>query len=322
VAAISAGKEACRLVLKGFYHDLQCRSGFGDRLLDMWAAKTIANLHDADKVLSVRWHKGHQFSSFVGDYDTAAFSVAGCTFVELPPQGAVSMPGQFSHTELNPSGIFQISRDWWQIALRAGMIWGNSSPDRLLADLAFYRLDPSISLQYIIDMYRRVACSTLPELSIQSAVPESIDASIGVHLRLGDKLVARETSIDMSEVTWRAIERQTVTYLEHCIRRRRPIFVCSDDLAYKRALIDHLRSKGGSVVTTDPAGPARKFAGAAALADFFALSRCSIIVQMTKYSTFSLASSLVGDVPLINFFWDQRGAGHRLDIWRSALRLV
>ena len=68
-----------------------------------------------------------------------------------------------------------------------------------------------------------------------------------------------------------------------------------------------------------PAQAPRGLVGAPALADFFALARCSAIVQMTKYSTFSLAAALAGRVPLVNFFQDRTGRGHRLDIWRSAL---
>ena len=61
--------------------------------------------------------------------------------------------------------------------------------------------------------------------------------------------------------------------------------------------------------------------GYAALVDFFALAKCKRIVQMTKYTTFSLAAALTGDVPLLNFYRNESDAGHRLDIWRSVLRV-
>ena len=48
-----------------FFHDLQCRSGFGDRLLDLWAARTIATLHDPQSLLCVRWHVACQSVAFL-----------------------------------------------------------------------------------------------------------------------------------------------------------------------------------------------------------------------------------------------------------------
>jgi hypothetical protein len=302
-----------------FFHDLQCRSGLGDRLLDLWAAQTIARLHDPGRLLAVQWHQGLRFSSFVGDYSTQAFSVAGCAFVDTPPEGAVALPAQFSHVAFNDRGLLHIGRDLWQIILKTGMIWGNSPPERLHADLSFYSLDPSMPLERVIATYRHIASCTVPDQAIRAAAPEGIDGCVGVHVRLGDKLVPHETAVDMSESTWRDLERQTLAYLDTCIAHRRPVFVSSDDLTYRAALIDYLRAKGGIVVMPDPDRAPRQFAGGSALVDFFALSRCSPIVQMTKYSTFSVAAALVGNVSLVNFFHRTPGVGHRLDIWRSAL---
>ena len=302
-----------------FFHDLQCRSGLGDRLLDLWAARTIATLHDPQSLLYVRWHAGRHFATFVGDYGTEGFSIAGCVFVPAPPAGAVALSDHFSHVALNERGLVQLPGGLRQIVLRAGMFWGNSPPERLHADLAFHALDPAMPLPCVIAAYRDAASRTQPAPSILSAIPNHIEGCIGLHVRLGDKLVTNETAIDMEEATWRGLEGRTLAYLEGCIAWRRPIFVCSDDAAYRARLIAHLQARGGMVVLPDPEQAPRGLVGAPALADFFALARCSAIVQMTKYSTFSLAAALAGRVPLVNFFQDHTGRGHRLDIWRSAL---
>ena len=305
-----------------FFHDLQCRSGLGDRLLDVWAAKTIARLHSPDRVLAVHWHDGRRFASFVGDYSTQGFSVAGCTFADSAPPGALALPDVFSHTALNDRGLVCLASDVWQVILRTGMIWGNSPPDRLHADRTFYSLDPSLSLDVVIATYRDVASHTAPALAIEAALPPGIDGCVGVHLRLGDKLVAQETAVDMSEPTWRALEQRTLAYLDTCLARGERFFLCSDDPGYKAALAHHLRARGALVITSDPARAPRALLGSAALVDFFALSRCASIVQMTKYSTFSLAAALASGVPLVNLFHDTTGSGHRLDTWRSALAAV
>jgi hypothetical protein len=302
-----------------FFHDLQCRSGLGDRLLDLWAAATIARLHDPARVLAVRWHPGHRFSSFTGDYDPAAFSVAGCMLVDTPPPGAAALPGVFSHVAMNDRGLLPLAGDVWQVVLRTGMIWGNSSPERLHADLPFYSLDPAITLERVIGTFSVVARGTAPSPQIWQAAPPGIDTCVGVHVRLGDKLVPKETAVDMSEITWRDLERKALAYLDVCIADRRPLFVCSDDPGYLAALTGHLRSKGAAVVAAPPAQAPSSMPGSRALVDFFALSRCRTIVQMTKYSTFSLAAALIGGAPLVNFYGEGAGPGHRLDIWRSAL---
>ena len=303
-----------------FYHDLQCRSGLGDRLLDLWAAATIARLHDPNGILDVRWHEGLQFASFLGNYSTDSFTIENCRFVNEPPGGSVTMDARFSHDEFNARGILPTAGEVRQLVLRTGMIWGNTYPEGLHADLAFYELDSFIPLEFVIDTYRAVAASTKPAPSILSSAPCDIETRIGIHIRLSDKYVINETSTDMSPETWRRIENSTIAYLECCIDNNKPLFVCSDDPAYKQALITYLRSKGGDVMVTE--NNPENILGSLALVEFFALSRCVKIVQMTKYSTFSLAAALVRGAPLVNFYKDITGVGHRLDIWRGSLRHV
>jgi hypothetical protein len=300
-----------------WYHDLQCRSGLGDRFLDVWAALTLARLHDAGAHLFIGWHPGRSFASFVGDYGISAFSLAGCSFADQPPPGALAMPAQFSHTALNACGVVPLPGGALQLVLRTGMIWGNSSPERLHADLAFYGLDPAIPLQAVIAAYRGAAAGTRAAAGLEAALPQDLCRRVGVHLRLGDKLVPDETDIDMSPRTWRRIEGETVAYLERCIAAGHSIFVCGDSPPYQAALVEHLRALGGDVATAEAGRlPPPALVGGGALLDFFALTRCALIVQMTKYSTFSMAAALAGNLPLVNF---QRGAASRLDLWRSAL---
>ena len=59
--------------------------------------------------------------------------------------------------------------------------------------------------------------------------------------------------------------------------------------------------------------------GYEALVDFFALSRCPRIIQMTKYSTYSMAAAIVGDLPLVNLYRGESGVTHLLDIWKNTL---
>ena len=204
-----------------------------------------------------------------------------------------------------------------QLILRSGRTWGNTTPQRIHDDLAAYQLDPETSLQDIVDTYRQVAASTTPDPRLSADLPADIDHRVGIHIRLGDKLVDFENDFDMSLPTWEAIQQDTHAHVEQCIAAGEPLFVCSDDLEYRDNLVQEIAAKGGDVVVANPSSEHKHLTGYEATVDFFALSRCKRVVQMTKYSTFSMAAALVGKKPLVNFYRDTTGVGHRLDAWRS-----
>ncbi len=303
-----------------FFHDLECRSGFGDRLLDLWAAVTIARLHDPRAAVEIRWDEGLTFAGFVGIYATELFALGGCSWVESSPPGAEPVTKLFGPANLNERTVVPLANGARQIVLRSGKHWANTHPDRLREDLACYGLDPALPLQRIGEAYRGVARSTAPDPRIEPAIPGDVARRVGVHVRLQDKLVVEENAFEMDEATWQAIERDGRVEIERCIDRGEPLFVCSDDLDYRGALVERIRSRGGDVaVASAEAAPGAELPGYDALVDFFALSRCARILQLTKFSTFSIAAALVGDAPLVNFYRGGGGAGHLLDLWRSVL---
>lgn len=303
------------------YHDLQCLSGFGDRLLDLWAALTVARLLEPDGRLAVRWEAGGEFMGFTGIYSTELFRIQGCRFVDELPRGAVALEKRFSHTDLNERGLLRLAGGARQIVLRRGKIWGTSSPETLHAELAFHGLDVALPLHRIVEAYCAAARHTEPSAEILEGIPADIDGRVGIHVRLKDKLVANELSFDMNLETWQSIEQQAMLILQRWIARGLPLFVCSDDPVYKGQLVEALRSHGGDVAVAAPPAEHLHRPGFAALVDFFALARSARVLQVTKYSTFSMAASLVGGVPLVNLYSGESSTGHRLDLWKSVLDL-
>ncbi len=304
-----------------FFHDLQCLSGFGDRLLDLWAALTVARLLDPDGRLAVRWEAGGKYMGFTGIYSTDLFRIQGCRFVDEPSRGAVALEKRFSHTDLNQRGLVPLAGGARQIVLRRGMIWGTSSPETLHAELAFYGLNAALPLPHIVETFRAAARRTEPSAEVMEGIPADIDGRIGIHVRLKDKLVANELSFDMNLETWQSIERHAMLLFQRWIARGLPLFICSDDAVYKEQLVELLRSHGGDVAVATPPAEHQHHQGYAALVDFFALARSARVLQVTKYSTFSMAASLVGGIPLVNLYAGESSSGHRLDLWKSALEL-
>jgi hypothetical protein len=305
-----------------FFHDLHCLSGYGDRVTDLWAALTIARLHDPTGKVDVHWSKtGNKYQGFVGRYATNLFSVHNCRFVRDVPRNAQRAKGrQFTDSDPARQCIIQLTPATRQIILRSGREWGNSCPDRLYRDLSFYELDTNVSKERLIETYQSVARSTHPSRQVAAAIPDDISERVGVHIRLTDKLVDEENTFEMSAATWSSIERQGQLQVERCIDSRVPLFVCSDDPTYKAALIKEVRLKGGNVVIANRSRRLTNRSGYAALVDFFALSQCSRIIQMTKYSTFSIAAAIRGNVPLVNLHPADAPVGTRLGNWESALR--
>jgi hypothetical protein len=305
-----------------FFHDLHCRSGFGDRLVELWAAMTVARILTPGCSLEVYWDEGgNKYPGFTGAYSTALFSIAGCTFSQQIPRGAVRMrKKRFSESERAKNCIRLLRSGGRQIILRSGANWGNSCPDRLHADQDFYGFDEELPIDRIVDTYHAIAHDTQPAKIVGDAIPADIGTRVGIHIRITDKLVAEETPIEMSADSWHLIEKAGYAQIDHCVDRGEPIFLCSDSSNYAAQIIDYINKRGGDVVTArlDPAHANQP--GYDSIVDFFALSRTQRIIQMTKYSTFSIAAAICGDVPLVNLDRRDSAVGNRIDIWKSVLR--
>ena len=307
-----------------FFHDLQSRSGIGDRLLDLWAAITIARLHDPHSEVLIKWNNsGYIFAGFIGDYSTDLFSIEGCRFVDESPAGAVCVTPDFRDEQYKFDSFVKLTDNTHQIILRNGSIWGQSSPDQLQTELAHYELDPEIPLQRIIETYRNVAQSTVPGRQICERIPENMGKKIGVHVRLQDKIVETEIPWEMTRETWRSIEMKSVLYLDRCIARGESLYICSDDPRYKQAFIEDLRNRQADVMELERKNADQELIGLDDLVEFFTLSKCKYIMQMTKYSAYSMAAAMVGDIPLLNVYRGEGGeAGHLLDMWKDSLTLM
>jgi len=301
------------------FHALQTRSGFGDRIVDLWAALTVAKINYPNTVLYVTWPEGQDYTNSSRDYQTDLFSLNACEFIDAPPTDIAEVNYNFSNDYLNETAIANVSSGV-QLILRAGAIWGNNSPDRLYHDRQFYGFEPTLGANQIADVYAQVAQATRPCTDIQAMIPNDIGQRIGIHIRRTDKIVTNERSIDMSVATWQSIEEKALRCIDQCILQNQKMFICSDDTAYKTQLLERIAAQGGDAVTIAPIHPNEKRHGFDALTDFFALSQCASILQMTKYSTFSIAAAILGAAPIANLYESANEDDHRLTIWRSTLR--
>ncbi|MEM9354992.1 MAG: hypothetical protein AAGB04_02165 [Pseudomonadota bacterium] len=303
-----------------YFLDLQCRSGLGDRLLDVWAGLAVARLHDPNAKVLLRWHDGKKFQGFVAQYDPRLFSIAGCEFTSRAARGGIETKSVFSHSELNrDAGIHDLESGGKQIVLLHGNIWGNNTPERLIESRDTYQLRHDVRQADADAEFLAAAKSTTPSGRVLQAIPVDISDRIGLHVRLTDKLQKDEADFDMNIETWRMVEKRVLALVDQCISRRLPMFICSDDQEYKSKLLGKIRKQGGDVVDAFEIEQNQRFQGYNAAVDFFALSRCKAIVQMTKYSTFSMAAAMIGGVPLLNATIACSTTGNRIDQWRGVI---
>lgn len=306
-----------------FYHDLNCLSGLGDRLVDVWAVTAIADLHQTNAKIGVLWERnGDRPQGMLRTYDTDLIRIDNCTFIPRMPKGSVKLEKYCSDHDKIDECFLPLPAGAHQIVLRQGHTWGNSCADKLHRDAKYYHLATNIGFDQFVTSYRKAAKSTKPAEPIARALPDDLQKRVGVHVRLTDKVVADENETEMTKDTWRSIEAAGMCYIDRCIEKNEGFFVCSDDPEYRGRLVKEIRQRGGDVIDIDYQKAPTGLRGCEAIVDFFALTRCARILKMTKYSTFSIAAAIAGNKQLIHLA-DAAGKGrNRLDIWRSTLDVL
>ena len=304
-----------------YFHFLHARSGFGDRIVDLWAAKTVVSLLDPAAKLYILWdNKGINFGYGNTRYKASLFNIKGCSLA-VKKKHKLHMPASYEFDAHHKEAIGKVSLSSarQQIILRDGQEWGNSYASRIHANLDFYGCDNNLSLDQVIQCYQRVARSTQCVWHMNIFIPLDIATRVGIHVRRGDKLVAVEKDYTMSSRTWVTIEKRARQQIDLFIERKQPLFICSEDIPYRNQLVRDIRSRGGDVQVIDLPSRLSSVHGYAALCDFFALTRCQRIVQMTKYSTFSIAAAIAGHKAILNFSPEGGISGNRLYRWQHML---
>lgn len=188
----------------------------------------------------------------------------------------------------------------------------------------------TIPLEEVITSYY----STLMEIIKPSNIiryPANIEKAIGIHLRRSDKIKEMNEEIDLRHETLITEYDSILSELCICIENIAKIsidsvmyfYICSEDkeyvVAFKKQIFAICQKNNKIARFCEPIYD-KKYKGVEAVTDMFYLSKCSCILQGTKYSTFSIIAAIIGKKPLYNF-------GHHSDkslmhIWKPYLTLV
>jgi hypothetical protein len=141
--------------------------------------------------------------------------------------------------------------------------------------------------------FQMVASRIKPSKEVENVLPSGSYTCI--HIRGKDKIVENDNGdfLMTSKAFYEYAKNKTLEYVKS--HSDKPYFVCSDDDVLKKEFIkecgEDVKFIGDiNYGTLDPS-----------IVDFFAMTRAELIIQCTRYSTFSIAASIVGKVPLINF---------------------
>jgi hypothetical protein len=126
---------------------------------------------------------------------------------------------------------------------------------------------------------------------------EGFEMPVGVHIRGTDRIGSNHSHYMKDEREFALFLSKTIDLLN----RTKPkfVFICSDNEIYKNILREILNPE---IVLVEPiceAGIPGEYR------DFFALSLCREIYMCTKFSSFSITASLIGNIPLISYVYDK-----------------
>lgn len=183
----------------------------------------------------------------------------------------------------------------------------------------------TITSKLVLDCYKEICQSTIFNIPPPYTIPtefQTLSNVVGLHLRIGDKinqqnLESPDYNIKYTLDDFQQMQVNAFKYILNSIQSgRTDFFVCSDDENVKSFFIKRLTEMGATnVLFNQPSGDIT----IDCMLDMMALTNCSVICQLAKVSTFSLAAALIGDKPLHNFY---SGENPYLDVWKNTITIT
>lgn len=257
-------------------------SGLGDRLLALFEACAVARIAEA-AVLKVAWR--HSWSP-----------ARGFSFMELQPPA----PAHFVYYVPRFGGIGRCDASLQSVSEAAHK--KNTKNDYVRACAR-----DTHSAPFIADMICR----------------EMLSNATGVHIRRGDKMLAKvqlevgarhSLMHEQTDEEWRLIALRSLQYCSQLISQgHRRFFVSGDEPLVLAGYAHKLEALGGEVILDEELNAClsrtqRAYYSALGsmrgtnVLDLMRFASCDRVLQISKYSSFSTAAALLGDLPLVNFY--------------------
>jgi hypothetical protein len=186
---------------------------------------------------------------------------------------------------------------------------------------------PTVTFDEISACYKKYAKELIkPSPIITARIPEGLDRAYGIHLRKSDKIanfdLCHLTSMNEFDVITNKVLDDITAIIQ---AETNPSFlIVSEDKAWKTEFaqkIQALTDKPVQFITLDYTNT-EGYANLESVLDLFCLSRCKIIFQGIKYSTFSMVANLLGHGTLKNYsHCVESGKDCLIHFWKSVFNM-
>lgn len=143
------------------------------------------------------------------------------------------------------------------------------------------------------EQFRKVASRIKPSQDVENVIPK--ESYVTIHIRGKDKLTGDVETGDWlltSKQFFEMAKQKCIEYVQS--HPEKTYFVCSDDDPLKTQFIDECGTDI-KFINIEYGNLDR------AIVDLFVMSRSELVIQCTRYSTFSIVASIIGGIPLLNF---------------------
>lgn len=318
---------------------LFCNNGIGDKLIDLVGFNTLCKINNIESKTVLNDIISHCNFGMENYYDCNLFIFQNMDVVnhyEKSEQNEIIiMPQKFkTNIKLNSfSSIFDNDIDIYSIPdivkqqSVGKYFWGVAT---FSIPKIYQELKYKYSLEYITKKYIETAELIKPCKYIDNLIPEDIQKCYGIHLRRSDK-IRSENEFQEKKSTNRHIWYNSLSEYEKVIENikcyildiikkdiNRHFFICSEDIEYKNKFKEWIINNGGKLI--DIKIPSHENNDQiSAISDLFCLSKCKLIIQGIKYSSFSMIASLIGNKKIINFH-DNKNE-NLINLFKSAINV-
>lgn len=283
----------------------------GDRLLDSFAVATVFALNNASALCTLHVFSHDQYGQAAPETDTLI--VGGRCDVKMTDASsfaAVAQSAEPGTCTLELSELY-------------GGGGGTFTPLAIHQSTAARRYIPAaVTYKGIVSEYKRIAHATYSMAhSRWTRAPESAFIT-GVHFRTTDKLVdawdhhGEQDKYLTTKGRQEQLTERCFAYIEHELVKHRALrlfYLAVDEESCFAALNDRILKAGGVVLNNN------RSTHTGVLNDLIGLSSTDLILQVTRYSTFSLAAAHMARVVLVNF--GNSTTTNAIGIWEPSLMI-
>ncbi|NNL83136.1 MAG: hypothetical protein HKP28_07090 [Winogradskyella sp.] len=126
----------------------------------------------------------------------------------------------------------------------------------------------------------------------------STEKPIGIHIRGTDRIGSDHHHFMRDYKELNAYISKTIGRIN--LLKPKYVYVCSENEQYRNIFIKNL-DKNIKIIN-----PICDVSIPSEYRDFFALSKCQSIIMCSKFSSFSITASLIGNVPVISYVYDKK----------------